>query len=90
MSPKTLQFEILKGMGRFYSWKYILRNLVKFDLHYAAVGLFGKWAVNKKFKEVSTVKTIVGPAVNLFEKAQKFMGLGKCKVFYKGSVKHPF
>jgi radical SAM superfamily enzyme YgiQ (UPF0313 family) len=53
MSPKTLQFETLKGMGRFYSWKYILRNLVNFDLHYAAVGLFGKRAVNKKFKEVS-------------------------------------
>jgi hypothetical protein len=49
-------------------------------------GPFRKPQIEKK---VSTVKTIVGPAVNLFEKAQKFMGLGKCKVFYKGSVKHP-
>jgi hypothetical protein len=52
MSPETLQFESLKGMGRFYSWKYILRHLMKFDLHYVAVGLFGRRIVSKTMKEV--------------------------------------
>ena len=44
---------------------------------------------NPQTEKISTLKTIVGPAVKLFEKAQKFIGLRKCKVFYKGSVKHP-
>jgi AsmA protein len=42
---------------------------------------------NPQIDKISTLKTIVGPAVKLFEKAQKFI-LG-CKVFYKGSIKHP-
>ena len=42
-----------------------------------------------EIEKISTLQTIVGPAAKLFEKAQKFMGLRKCKVFYKGSVKHP-
>jgi AsmA protein len=41
-----------------------------------------------QIEKISTLRTIVGPAVKLFEKAQKFI-LGKCKVFYKGSIKHP-
>lgn len=44
---------------------------------------------NPQIEKISTLKTIVGPAVKLFEKAQKFIGLGKCKVFYEGSIKHP-
>ena len=42
-----------------------------------------------QIEKISTLETIVGPAVKLFEKAQKFVGWGKCKVFYKGSIKHP-
>jgi AsmA protein len=42
-----------------------------------------------QIEKISTLRTIVGPAVKLFEKAQKFVGWGKCKAFYKGSVKHP-
>jgi len=52
MSPEALQFETLEGMSRFYSWKYILGHLIKFDLHYAAVGLFGRKIVGKSMKEV--------------------------------------
>jgi AsmA protein len=44
---------------------------------------------NPQIEKVSTLQTIVGPAVKLFEKAQKFMGLRKCKAFYRGSIKHP-
>jgi radical SAM superfamily enzyme YgiQ (UPF0313 family) len=53
MSPDTLQIETLRAMSRFYSWKYILRHLSRFDLHYAAIGIFGKTAVHKSLKASS-------------------------------------
>jgi len=53
MSPATLQIETLKAMGRFYSWKYILRRLAELDFHYVAVGIFGKRAVGKSLKAFS-------------------------------------
>ena len=52
MSAQTLQTETLKGMGRFYSWKYILKHLTKLDFHYAGIGLYGKKAVNKTLREI--------------------------------------
>ncbi len=52
MDPETLQMETLTGMGRFYSWKYILKHLMKWDLHYVAVGLYGRSVVRKTMKEV--------------------------------------
>jgi radical SAM superfamily enzyme YgiQ (UPF0313 family) len=45
MKPETLHFETLRAMKRFYSWKYILNHLIRFDLHYAAIGFYGKRAV---------------------------------------------
>jgi len=51
MTPQTLQIETLKAMGRFYSWKYIVRHLAKFNFFYAAVGMFGKKTINKVLKE---------------------------------------
>ncbi len=51
MSPQTLQIETLKAMGRFYSWKYIFKHLAKLDLFYAGLGLYGKKAIKKAFKE---------------------------------------
>jgi radical SAM superfamily enzyme YgiQ (UPF0313 family) len=50
MSPTTLQIETFWAMGRFYSWSYILRHLVRLDFHYAALGIFGKTAVHKSLK----------------------------------------
>ena len=50
MSPSTLQIETFRAMGRFYSWRYILRHLAKSDFHYAALGIFGKTAVYKSLK----------------------------------------
>jgi len=52
MSAKTLQIETLKGMGRFYSWEYILKHLAKLDLHYAGIGLYGKTTVNKTLRRI--------------------------------------
>jgi len=37
-------------MGRFYSWRYILRHLARLNFHYAALGIFGKTAVHKSLK----------------------------------------
>lgn len=53
MTPRALQIETLKAMGRFYSWRYILSHLAKLDFKYATVGVFGKNAVKKALKEVS-------------------------------------
>lgn len=53
MSPSVLQIETYKAMGRFYSWKYILRHLAALDFHYAAIGIFGKTAVAKALKAVA-------------------------------------
>ena len=50
MSPTTLQIETFRAMGRFYSWRYILRHLARLDFHYAAIGIFGKTAVHKSLK----------------------------------------
>jgi radical SAM superfamily enzyme YgiQ (UPF0313 family) len=53
MSPATLQIETLRAMGHFYSWKYIFRHLARLELHYTAVGIFAKRAVNKSLKAFS-------------------------------------
>ncbi|MBF0536847.1 MAG: radical SAM protein [Nitrospirae bacterium] len=51
MKPQTLQIESLKSMGRFYSWKYIFRHLAKLDFFHAAMGYYGKQAINQALKE---------------------------------------
>jgi radical SAM superfamily enzyme YgiQ (UPF0313 family) len=53
MSPATLQIETFRAMGRFYSWGYIIKHLVKLDFHYAALGIFGKTTVRKLLKASS-------------------------------------
>lgn len=54
MSPEALQFETLRAMGRFYSWKYVLRHCAKLDFHYAAIGLYGHWAVRNALARART------------------------------------
>ncbi|MGB9716242.1 MAG: B12-binding domain-containing radical SAM protein [Thermodesulfovibrionales bacterium] len=51
MSPQTLHIESLKAMGRFYSWKYIFKNLSHFDFFHVAIGIYGKKAVKKALEE---------------------------------------
>jgi radical SAM superfamily enzyme YgiQ (UPF0313 family) len=53
MSAQTLQTETLKGMGHFYSWKYILKHLSKLDLYYTGIGIFGKRTVHKTLKQIA-------------------------------------
>jgi len=38
---------------------------------------------------VSTLQSIAGPLISLFNKAKDLIEGGKCDVFYKGSVRHP-
>jgi radical SAM superfamily enzyme YgiQ (UPF0313 family) len=47
MTPFELHTETLKAMAGFYSWGTILKNLVKGDLFYSAVGLYGKRSLQK-------------------------------------------
>lgn len=47
LSPHALQTGVLGAMGRFYTGKYIFSHLARLDFHYAALGLFGKTAVEK-------------------------------------------
>jgi len=47
MTPFELHVETLKAMGRFYSWGLIMKNLARFDIFYAFVGLYGKRSVKK-------------------------------------------
>lgn len=51
MSPETLQIETLKGMKRFYSWKYILSSLFKLDLHYVAIAYYGRTMTNRGLRD---------------------------------------
>jgi len=47
MTPFELHTETLKAMAGFYSWGTILKNLMKGDLFYSAVGLYGKRSLQK-------------------------------------------
>jgi len=47
MTPFELHTETLKAMAGFYSWGTILKNLMKGDFFYSAVGLYGKRSLQK-------------------------------------------
>jgi hypothetical protein len=47
MTPFELHTETLKAMAGFYSWGTILKNFMKGDLFYSAVGLYGKRSLQK-------------------------------------------
>lgn len=51
ISPETLYVEHMKAVGRFYSWKYIFKNLSRLDFFHAALGLYGKKAAKDLLAE---------------------------------------
>ncbi len=53
MKPQTLHIETLKSMAKFYSWKYILNHLSKYEFFYVSVGMYGKSAVKKALREAN-------------------------------------
>ncbi|RMG73882.1 MAG: radical SAM protein [Nitrospirae bacterium] len=60
LDPVTLQIETLKAMARFYSWRYIFKNLAKFELFYAGIGIYGKRAIRKGLKEIYSYLDSIG------------------------------
>ncbi|RME67064.1 MAG: radical SAM protein, partial [Nitrospirae bacterium] len=50
MTPLELQLETIRAMARFYSWGYVLRNLVHLEPFYAMLGIYAKRTI-KKFTE---------------------------------------
>ncbi|MDA8087950.1 MAG: radical SAM protein [Nitrospiraceae bacterium] len=50
MGPETLHLETLRGLRKFYSWRYILGQAAAFDFYHAALGLYGKNAVRLALK----------------------------------------
>ncbi len=58
------------------------RGCAKFEQEVS--GPFGSPAIGAA---VSAVQTLVGPVIDLFKKAERF--IGKCEVFYNGSVRQP-
>ncbi|MEW6002751.1 MAG: radical SAM protein [Nitrospirota bacterium] len=60
MSPQTLHIESLKSMGRFYSWKYIFKNITHLDFFHVAIGLYGKKAVKRALDEAMDYLNSIG------------------------------
>ncbi len=60
LDPVTLQIETLKAMARFYSWKYIFKNLARFEFFYAGIGIYGKRAIRKGLKEIDGYLDSIG------------------------------
>ncbi len=50
MSPEELHIETLKGLKKFYSWKYIMGHIQGLDFYHAAIGLYGKHTVRLALK----------------------------------------
>lgn len=65
MEPATFQIETLKAMGKFYSWKYILKHLLAFDFHYAALGYFGHRAVKQSLERAMAYLERLEPSGSL-------------------------
>lgn len=40
-------------------------------------------------EKINLLKSIAGPIINLFQKTEKFIGVGECQVFYAGALKYP-
>ncbi len=60
MKPQTLHIETLKAMAKFYSWKYIIKHISKFEFFYAAAGLYGKNAVKRALEEAKDYLESIG------------------------------
>ncbi len=52
MTPLELQIETIKAMARFYSWGYVMKNIVRFEPFYAAIGVFAKRAIKTAMEEI--------------------------------------
>jgi radical SAM superfamily enzyme YgiQ (UPF0313 family) len=51
MSPWELQTGAIDGMAKFYSWRGIMKKLMKGDLYYAAIRFWGKKMIRQWWKD---------------------------------------
>jgi radical SAM superfamily enzyme YgiQ (UPF0313 family) len=51
MTPYELQMAAINGMGKFYSWRGIMRKLWKRDLYYTAIRYWGKKMIREWWKD---------------------------------------
>jgi len=51
MSPYELQVAAINGMAKFYSWRGIMRKLLKRDLYYATIRYWGKKMIREWWKD---------------------------------------
>ncbi len=65
MKPWVLHIETLKAMKKFYSWRYILVHLIRFDFYYAAIGLYGKRAVQEALDKARAYLESLEPLADL-------------------------
>lgn len=65
MKPWALHIETLKAMKKFYSWRYILVHLIRFDFYYAAIGLYGKRAVQEALDKARAYLESLEPLADL-------------------------
>jgi len=65
MKPWALHIETLRAMRRFYSWRYILAHIMRFDFYYAAIGLYGKRAVQDALDKARAYFESLGPLADL-------------------------
>lgn len=65
MKPWVLHIETLKAMKKFYSWRYILVHLIRFDFYYAAIGLYGKRAVQEALDKARAYFESLEPLADL-------------------------
>jgi AsmA protein len=40
-------------------------------------------------EKVNRLRSMAGPIINLYKETKKFLGVGECRIFYVGSLKHP-
>lgn len=40
-------------------------------------------------EQMIRLRSIAGPIINLYQKTKKFLGVGECRTFYAGALKHP-
>lgn len=70
ITPQDFHMETLKAMAKFYSWKYIFRNLSKIKFFYAGLGWYGKKAVENALKESEKYFKSIG--IDLGRKLSKY------------------
>jgi radical SAM superfamily enzyme YgiQ (UPF0313 family) len=71
MTPYELQWGIIKGLAKFYSWKEVVKRFSSFDIRNAVLKVYGHYLV-KKWRELNTgwLNSIVELSEGIAEKGR--------------------